>query len=102
MKGKTESKDRRSRTVKPLKLLAVGLAIAAIIKELRLPGEQRTWHGALGGFVPYDFRMPTIDKIKQTFWDPAGKIIVGRPFGVGWTLNLGALVAKARSLVGSA
>ena len=84
--------------MKPLKLLAAALAIAAIIKELRLPKEERTWHGALGGFVPYDFRMPTLDKIKQTFWNPEGAIIVGRPFGVGWTINLGGLVSKVRSL----
>ena len=91
-----KTKDERSRTVKPLKLIALGLAIAAIIKELRLPKDQRTWNGLLGGFVPYDFRMPTFDRIKNTFWDPNGKVIVGRPFGVGWTINAGALVSKLR------
>ena len=94
--------SKQTRSVKPLKVLAAALVLAALIKELRLPKEQRTWHGALGGLVPYDFRMPTLDKVKQTFWDPAGKIIVGRPFGVGWTINLGALVAKARSFAGNA
>ena len=92
------SADRKTCNVKPLKLLAAALMIAAVVKELRLPAEQRTWHGALGGFIPYDFRIPTLERLKQTFWNPAGKIIVGRPFGVGWTLNLGALVARARSL----
>ena len=84
--------------MKPLKLLAAVLAIAAVIKELRLPKEERTWHGALGGFVPYDFRMPTFNKIKGTFWNPDGAIVVNRAFGVGWTINLGAIVAKVRSL----
>ncbi len=87
--------------MKPLKLLAAVLAIAAVIKELRLPKEERTWHGALGGFVPYDFRMPTVEKIKYTFWNPDGSIIVGRVFGVGWTINLGAVAAKVRSLTGT-
>ena len=87
--------------MKPLKMLAVALAVAAVVKELRLPKDERTWHGALGGFVPYDFRMPTIDKIKATFWNPDGSIIVNRAFGVGWTINLGALVNKVRSLSSS-
>ena len=104
MRRSTESADKRghrSSGMKPLKLLAAALAIAAVIKELRLPQEERTWHGALGGFVPYDFRKPTVEKIKSTFWDPAGAIIVDRVFGVGWTINLGAVIAKVRSLTGA-
>jgi len=97
----TDSKSRRSDGMKPLKLLALLLAIAAVIKELRLAKEDRTWHGALGGFVPYDFRMPTANRIKETFWNPDGPVVVGRPFGVGWTINLGAIVAKVRSLSNS-
>ncbi len=45
------SEQRRNRA-KPLKILFAALAIAALIKELRLPSEERTWHGALGGFAP--------------------------------------------------
>lgn len=85
-----------------LKLLVAALAIAAVIKELRLPKEERTWHGSVAGFVPYDFRIPTVEKIKHTFWNPDGSIIVGRAFGVGWTINLGAVVAKVRALTGTA
>ena len=89
---------KRSSRANFFKLVAAALAIAAVVKELRLPKEERTWHGALGGFVPYDFRMPTVDKIKTSMWDPEGAIIVDRPFGVGWTLNIGAVVAKVRSM----
>ena len=96
-----DTRRRRSDGMKPLKVLAAVLAIAAVIKELRLPKEERTWHGALGGLVPYDFRMPTAAKIKRTFWDPDGAIVVNRVFGVGWTINLGAIVAKVRSLTGA-
>jgi hypothetical protein len=99
--ARTDTKSRRSSGVKPLKLLAAALVVAAVIKELRLPKDERTWHGALGGFVPYDFRMPTVEKIKETFWNPHGPIVVDRVFGVGWTLNLGAIVAKVRALSGS-
>lgn len=81
-----------------LRLLAAVLAIVAVIKELRLPQEERTWHGALGGFVPYDLRMPTVERTKSTLWNPDGAIVVNRVFGVGWSINLGAIVAKLRSL----
>jgi hypothetical protein len=84
--------------MKPLKLLAAVLAIAAVIKELRLPKEEREWHGTLGGFVPYDFRKPTVERIKTTLWNPDGAIVVNHVFGVGWTINLGAIFAKVRSL----
>ena len=39
-----------------------------------------------------------LDKIKTSMWNPDGAIIVDRPFGVGWTLNIGAVVAKVRSM----
>lgn len=81
-----------------LKFLAMALAAAALIKEWRLPKEERTWHGTVAGFVPYDLRKPTVDRIKSTFWDPDGSIVVSRPFGVGWTINFGAIVSKLRSL----
>ncbi|MBT8211995.1 MAG: hypothetical protein KJN71_02490 [Acidimicrobiia bacterium] len=89
-------RDGKRKSISPLKVLAAIVAIAAIIKELRLPKEERTWHGTLGDVVPYDFRVPTMDRIKATMWDPEGKIVVGRPFGVGWTLNFGAVVAKIK------
>jgi hypothetical protein len=96
-----DEKRRRSGKMKPLKILALALVVAAVIKELRLPKEDRAWHGALGGFVPYDFRMPTLEKFKSTMWNPGGPIIADRVFGVGWTINLGAVVAKVRSLIGN-
>ena len=92
------TKRRRSDGMKPLRLLAAVLAIAAVIKELRLPKEERAWHGALGGFLPYDFRVPTVEKIKGTVWNPDRAIVVNKAFGLGWTINLGAGVAKVRSL----
>jgi len=94
----SDAKRRRSGAMNPLKMLAAALAIAAVIKELRLPKDQRTWHGAVAGFVPYDFRMPTFDKIKNVMWNPEGTILVNRAFGVGWTINFGAIVARVRSL----
>ncbi|HEX2766592.1 MAG TPA: hypothetical protein VHR55_08165 [Candidatus Limnocylindria bacterium] len=62
---------------------------AAIYTELRKPPEERTWHGKLLGFVPYDFRMPTLERIRQAYWNPRSpKIITDRPIGVGWAINI--------------
>jgi hypothetical protein len=89
---------RRPDVVTALRLLSAVLAIVAVIKELRRPQEERTWHGALGGFVPYDMRTPTVEGYKSTLWNPDGTIVASRVFGVGWSINLGAIVAKLRSL----
>lgn len=73
------------------------LIVAVVVRELRLPPEQRTWHGTLLGRIPYDLRVPTIERVKHALWDPANpRILVPTAFGVGWTLNAGALVAIFR------
>lgn len=45
--------------------------------------------------VPYDFTPPTPAKIAERFWDPTDPR-VWRPhvFGVGWSVNLGALAVR--------
>ena len=98
--SKSDKKKRKG--TNPLKVLAAILLIAAIVKELSLPKEERTWHGALGGFVPYDLRKPTVEKFKTTLWDPEGPVIKDRAFGVGWTINFGAVVAKVREMAETA
>jgi hypothetical protein len=66
----------------------------AIYRELRLPAEERTWHGRLLGFIPYDFRMPTPRRFLDAFWNPkSGRLFNDQPFGVGWALNVPAAVA---------
>ena len=99
---KRNREDGKSRRINPLRIIVAALVIAALIKELRLPKDQRTWHGKLGDIVPYDFRMPTVYKFKATLWNPGGPIIVGRVFGVGWTLNFGALVERIKAMAGEA
>jgi hypothetical protein len=45
--------------------------------------------GSFLGIIPYDFRKPTIARLKSRMWNPEeGRIIVPRDFGIGWTLNL--------------
>ena len=75
-------------------LVTMGLAVAAIVKELRKPEDERTWHGTVAAVVPYDFRMPTFERAKERLWDPEAPSVVGpRVFGVGWTVNVGRLWA---------
>ncbi|MFP3713451.1 DUF5808 domain-containing protein [Puerhibacterium sp. TATVAM-FAB25] len=77
------------------------VAVAAVVKELRLPADQRTWHGKVAGLVPYDFRFPTMARLKERMWAPESSQLVNpRAFGVGWTLNVGRVVAVVRERVG--
>jgi hypothetical protein len=72
-----------------IRALIGGAVVAAIYKELQLPPEQRTWHGRLFGFVPYDFRLPSPRRLARAWWDPGSdRLFNDQPFGVGWTVNL--------------
>ena len=71
-----------------------GLALlgAAVLRELRLPKEQRTWHGVVFGKIPYDLRPPTFDRLKTAIWNPRNShVVVPTALGVGWTVNVAAL-----------
>lgn len=82
---------------KVIRLVTFGLAVAALVKELRMPPEERTWNGVVVRVVPYDFRMPTVERWKARMWDPEAEHLFGpRVFGVGWTLNAGRAVALVR------
>ena len=65
-------------------IIAIG---AAILDQLRQPPEQRTWQGHLVG-VPYDLRLPTIERIREKFWNKStSRILTPHLFGVGWSIN---------------
>lgn len=75
--------------------VAVGFAGVAILKDIRESTGHRFLHGEMVGFVPYDFRKPSVQRIRQRLWDPSGPLLTPQVFGVGWTVNLGAVVARA-------
>lgn len=83
----------------PLDVLAMGVAVAlvaaSVARELRTPPEERTWQGRVAG-VPYDWRPPTVDRLKSTWWAPEDDVLV-KPtaFGLGWDLNVGRVVRLA-------
>lgn len=72
-----------------IRTAAIGAVLGALYVELRKPPAQRTWHGKLLGFVPYDFRLPTVERLRQAYWNPRSpKIVTDRPLGVGWAVNI--------------
>jgi hypothetical protein len=99
--GSHQKRDEKRQTFQQLvRLVTFGLAVAAVVKERRTPAEERTWHGVVAGFVPYDFRVPTLARFRECMWDPDGELLVNpRVFGVGWTVNAGRVVKLVREKV---
>lgn len=81
------------KTIKRFVFIAVAAtSAAAVVQELSKPAWQRTWHGTVLGVVPYDFRPPTLERIKDSLWNPDDpRLFTPRPFGVGWSLNFARL-----------
>ena len=70
---------------------AAGAGGAAVARELDKPSQDRQWHGEIAG-VPYDFRPPTVEKVRRSAWDPDNpKTVVPPAFGVGWSVNFARL-----------
>jgi len=38
--------------------------------------------------VPYNFEKPSLGRMMSTYWQPDEGMLVEKPFGVGYTLNL--------------
>ncbi|MFC1940171.1 hypothetical protein ACFLXO_05760 [Chloroflexota bacterium] len=86
--------------VRLLQATAITLTLAAVCQELEKPREERKWHGRVAGFVPYDFRLPTLKKFRAAYWNPhQSRIFTPEVFGVGWAINFPALLEKLRDLV---
>lgn len=78
-----------------VRTLAVLTVAAAIYRELRLPPEERTWHGRLFGVIPYDFRLPTLGRLREAYWNTdSDQVFTDRPLGVGWAVNLPPLLRR--------
>ncbi|MGI8657883.1 MAG: hypothetical protein ACR2K4_03820 [Candidatus Limnocylindria bacterium] len=78
-----------------LRMAVVGAVIGAVYTELRKPREQRTWNGRVLGFVPYDFRLPSLEGLRAAYWNPKSpKIFTPRPLGIGWAVNIPTLLRR--------
>jgi hypothetical protein len=72
-----------------VRIVALSLVAAAIATELSKPAAERTWHGRVFDLVPYDFRPPTWQRIRDAYWNPnSDRLFNDRVFGVGWAVNL--------------
>lgn len=84
---------------KLVKWIGIALTAMAVWEQLRRPKVARTWEGEVLGFVPYDFRVPTVERARSRWWNPTDdRLFVPAVFGVGWTVNL----ARVPKLVASA
>jgi uncharacterized protein DUF5808 len=87
-----EAVSRKKKILSPMNIIMSVLLViyvgVAIVEQLRRPPGVRTWHGRIAG-IPYDFRMPTVDRLRATFWNKdTAQILVPQAFGIGWTVNL--------------
>jgi len=72
-----------------IRVVVVGLVVAAVATELSKPEAERTWHGRVWGVVPYDFRPPTWERIRSAYWNPeSDRLLSDRVFGGGWAVSL--------------
>jgi hypothetical protein len=80
---------------------AIWLAFfGALYQELKKPPEERTWHGKVAGVVPYDFRVPTIERIREAYWAPDRDVLfTEKVVGIGWAVNLPVAMRKLSAIV---
>ena len=77
--------------------IGITLLAMAVYQELSKPPEERTWHGRLAGAIPYDFRLPTLERLREAYWNPASDVVfTDRVLGVGWAVNIPALLRKVQ------
>ncbi len=78
-----------ARVRRVIRLVAVGLVVDAVVQEVARPRAERTWRGRVLGVVPYDFTVPTWDRVRRAYWnrdDP--RLFTDRVLGLGWAINL--------------
>lgn len=79
------------------RLLGFVLVAAALYQELKKPKEEREWHGRIVNFIPYEFRAPTVERLRERLWNPDDpRIFTEHVFGVGWAINFHTVFQKLR------
>lgn len=73
--------------------IATAFTVATVVYAIKT----RQSHGRFL-IVPYEFRVPTVQRIRDRFWNPDdARIITPHIFGVGWSLNVYQVVKRLRS-----
>jgi hypothetical protein len=81
--------DGTKRAFRVLWFVVVAAAVADAVRTHRR-------HGVVFGIVPYDFRMPTVERARSHTWNPeSSRILTPTTFGIGWSVNLGRLARLA-------
>lgn len=82
-----------------IQVMAITVTIAAVCQELEKPRNERHWHGKVAKFIPYDFRLPTIERFKESYWNSqSSQLFTPEVFGIGWAINFHALISKMQAL----
>lgn len=70
-------------------MILVVSAMTAVLQELKKPASERTWHGKVFDFIPYDFRVPTCEAFQRSYWNPSDdRLFTERVLGLGWGVNV--------------
>jgi hypothetical protein len=86
--------------VKLVRTFAWLALVAAIYQELRKPPEERSWQGKVAGVVPYDFRVPTLERFREAYWDPdTDRVFSEKVVGVGWAVNIPVAMRRISEIV---
>lgn len=76
-----------------VQVAAVGLLVAAVLKELFQPRGLRVGQGSIFG-VPYSFRIPQISDLQQRYWNADGAVLGPPLFGIGVVPNIPAALRR--------
>jgi len=91
-------RDNWNRLGNLLKIAAALLVATALYQELKKPPEEREWHGKVANFVPYEFRPPTLERLRERLWNPEDpRIFTEHVFGVGWAINFHTLLRNLQT-----
>ena len=78
-----------------LRTVMLAAVAGALYQEMRKPPAERTWNGKLLGVVPYDFRLPSLQRLRDSYWNTGSdRIFTDRPLGVGWAVNIPAVLKR--------
>lgn len=85
--------------IRMAQVAVVTFALIAVCQEMEMPKKQRKWHGRAASIIPYDFRIPTLERLSEAFWNPyETRVFSPTVFGLGWAINFHALFEDLRFL----